>query len=61
MLCTLFNLLFDVMKQSYFSEEFKENVGYMLVTITDPRIKEELYHSMRVSYNKIVNGREEAY
>ena len=41
-------LFYDIMKESYFSAEIRETVGYMLVTITDPRLKEELYYFMRI-------------
>jgi hypothetical protein len=28
------------------SEELNENAGFMMITITDPRLKEELYESL---------------
>lgn len=39
-------LLFDVLKHAYISDEFKENIGMMLMTITDPRLKEEIYYTL---------------
>ena len=39
-------LLYDIMRHAYMSDEFKENVGYMMITITDPRLKDELYDSL---------------
>lgn len=43
---TMLALLYDIMRHAYMSDEFKENVGFMMITITDPRIKEELYDSL---------------
>lgn len=39
-------LFYDVMKHSYVSNEFKENIGFMMATITDPRIKDEIFDSL---------------
>jgi hypothetical protein len=43
---TMLGLLYDIMRHAYMSDEFKENVGYMMITITDPRLKDELYDSL---------------
>jgi hypothetical protein len=39
----MLRLLYDVMRHGYMNEEFKESIGYMMITITDPRLKEEIY------------------
>jgi hypothetical protein len=36
----------QVIRECYISEEIPESVGYVLLTITDPRLKEELYTSL---------------
>jgi|LauGreDrversion4_2_1035121.scaffolds.fasta_scaffold343790_3 hypothetical protein len=43
---TMLSLLYDIMRHAYKSEEFKENIGFMMVTITDPRLKEEMFDSL---------------
>jgi len=43
---TMLGLLYDVMRHAYKSDEFKENVGFMMATITDPRLKDEIYESL---------------
>jgi hypothetical protein len=45
-LMTMLALLYDIMRHAYMSEEFKENIGFMMVTITDPRLKDEVYDSL---------------
>jgi len=45
-LMTMLALLYDIMRHAYMSEEFKENIGFMMVTITDPRLKDEVYESL---------------
>lgn len=43
----LLGLLYDVFRNSYQSEEIcEENVGYMMIMVTDPRLKEEIYTSL---------------
>jgi hypothetical protein len=34
------------MRHAFMSEELNENAGFMMITITDPRLKEELYESL---------------
>jgi hypothetical protein len=47
-LMEMLKLFFDVMRQAYMSVEFRgdNNVGYMMMTITDPRLKEEIYDTL---------------
>jgi len=45
-LMTMLALLYDIMRHAYMSEDFKENIGFMMVTITDPRLKDEVYESL---------------
>jgi hypothetical protein len=40
------SLLYDVLRHGYMNEEFKESIGYMMITITDPRLKEEIYQCL---------------
>ena len=46
-------LLFDILRHGYMNEEFKESIGYMIITITDPRLKEEIYECLNPNRNSI--------
>ena len=46
-------LLFDVLRHGYMNEEFKGSIGYMIITITDPRLKEEIYECLNPNRNSI--------
>jgi hypothetical protein len=39
-------LLYDIMRHSYMSDDLRENIGFMMITITDPRIKDEIYETL---------------
>ena len=42
----MLSVLFEVLKQAYVSDEIKESIGYIMMTITHPQLKEEIYGSL---------------
>ncbi len=47
------SLIYDVLRHGYMNDEFKESIGYMMITITDPRLKEEIYLCLNPNRNSI--------